>query len=73
MPKSYEFGIDFVNKILDCFYVGDFTGGESDFSKALNLFKNLNLRFLDGHFHLHKWRTNDPKLRKIISENTSNS
>ena len=62
-----------MNKILDCFYVDDFTGGESDFYKALDLFKKLKLRFLDGHFHLRKWRTNDPKLRKIISENTSNS
>ena len=71
--KTYEFDIDFVNKILDCFYVDDFTGGESDFYKALGLLKKLKLRFLDGHFHLSKWRTKDPKLRKIISENNSNS
>ena len=71
--KNYEFDIDFVNKILDSFYVDDFTGGESDFYEALDLFKKLKLRFLDGHFHLRKWRTNDPKLREIISENTSNS
>ena len=32
----------------------DFTGGESDFYKALDLFKKLKLRFLDGHFHLRK-------------------
>ena len=37
------------------------------------MFKKAKLRFFDGHFHLRKWRTNDPKLRKIISENTSNS
>ena len=71
--KNYEFDIDFVNKILDSFYVDDFTGGESDFYKALDLFKKLKLRFLDGHFHLRKRRTNDPKPREIISENTSNS
>ena len=71
--KNYEFGIDLANKTLDCFYVDGFTSGESDFYKALDLFKKLKLRFLDGYFHLRKWRTNDPKLRKIISENTSNS
>ena len=71
--KNYEFGIDFANKTLDCFYVDGFTSGESDFYKALDLFKKLKLRFLDGHFHLCKWRTSDPKLRKIILENTSNS
>ena len=69
--KNYEFDIH--NWILDCFYVDDFTGGESNFYKALDLFKKLKLKFLDGHFHLRKWRTNDSKLRKIISENTSNS
>ena len=52
--KNYEFDIDFVNKILDYFYVDDFTDGESDFYKALDLFKKLKLRFLDGHFHLRK-------------------
>ena len=57
-----EFDSDFVNKILDCFYVNDFTGAESDFYKALDLFKKLKMKFLDGYFHLHKWRTNDPKL-----------
>ena len=64
-----EFDSDFVNKILDCFYVNDFTGAESDFYKALDLFKKLKMKFLNGYFHLHKWRTNDPKLRKIILEN----
>ena len=70
--KNYEFDIDFVNKILGCFYVDDFTAGESDFYKDLDLFNKLKLTSLDGHFHLRKWRTNDPKLRWIISENTCN-
>ena len=71
--KNYEFDIDFANKIFDCFYVDDFTGNESDFYKALDLFKKLKLRFLDGHFRSRKWKNNDPKLLKFFSENTSNS
>ena len=43
--KNYEFDIDFINKILDCFYVDDFTGGDSDFSKAFGLFKKLKQIF----------------------------
>ena len=70
--KKYEFYIDFVNKIFDCFYVDDFTGSESDFYKALDLFKKLKL-FLDRNFHLRKWITDNPKLRKIMSVKTSNS
>ena len=69
----YELHFDFVNEIFDCFYADDFTGGESDFYKALDFFKKRKLRFLDKYFHLSKWRTDDPKLCKIISENTSNS
>ena len=74
LAKKFEFDIDFVNKIFDCFYIDYFTGDEGDFYKALDLLKKLKLRFLDGHFfHLRKWRTNDPKSRKIISEDASNS
>ena len=46
--KKYEFDTDFVNKILDCFYVDDF------YIAAV-------LRFLDRPFYLRKWRTNDTK------------
>ena len=55
------------------FYVDNFVSGDSDFYNAFDLFKKLKLRFLDGHFHLRKWRTNHLKLRKIVTENTSNS
>ena len=71
--KEYEFDIDIVNKFFYCFYTDDFTANEKNFYKALDLFKKLKLRFLDIHFHLCKSRTNDPKLRKIILENTFNS
>ena len=74
LAKNYEFDIYFVNKIFDCFYIDDFTGDERNFYKAIDLLKKLKLRFFDGHFFdLRKWRTNDPKSRKIISEDASNS
>ena len=38
--KTYEFDIDFVNKILDCFYVADITGWESDSTKLLTCLRN---------------------------------
>ena len=74
LAKNYEFDIYFVNKLFDCFYIDDFTGDERNFYKAIDLLKKLKLRFFDGHFFdLRKWRTNDPKSRKIISEDASNS
>ena len=71
--KNQEFDIDFVNKIFNCFDVDDFKCGQSNFYKTLDIFKKLKLIFLDRHSHLREWRTNDLKLRKVISENTSNS
>ena len=44
----YEFKIDFVNKI----YVDGFTDGESNFSKAFDLFRKLKLEFIKWHFYL---------------------
>ena len=36
---SYEFDIDFVNSVLNLFYVDGFTGSGNDFEKALHLHK----------------------------------
>ena len=43
-----------------------FTGGENDFEKALDLYKKLKIRFLEGLSHLRKWWANHPNLRKPI-------
>ena len=64
--QSYEFDIDFVNTVLNSFCVDAFMGGENDFEKALDLHKKVKKIFLEGLFHLRKWRTNHPKLRKLI-------
>ena len=52
--------------VLNSFYVDDFTEGENDFEKALDMYKKLKIRFLEGLFHLRRRRTNQPKLRKLI-------
>ena len=66
--KKYEFDIDFMNKIFDCFY-GD---GLQSSTTFLTWLKKLKLRFLNRLFYYRKWTTNNPKLHKIISENTFN-
>jgi len=35
---------------------------------AFDLFKKLQLRFLEGHFWLRKWRTNNDELKKRIND-----
>ena len=35
------------------------------------LYRKLKVRFLEGQFHLRKWRTNNTKLRHILNDNES--
>ena len=64
--NDFNFTSDFVTKIVDSFFVDDFT-----VEKAYLLFKKLKLRFLEGHFNIRKWRTNDKGLRKLICDNNT--
>ena len=66
---NYEFDGEFAQKVLDFFYVDDFSSGENTLERAFELFKKLKIRFSERLFYLRKWRTNDPKLRNLISEN----
>ena len=69
--KSYEYGEEFIAAVINSFFVDDYTGGEADFEKALILYRKLKVRFLEGQFHLRKWRTNNTKLRHILNDNES--
>ena len=66
--QKYDFDIDFINTVFNSFYVDNFVGGENGVEGAFLLFKKLKLRFLEGLFHLKKWKTNDLKLRESISD-----
>ena len=65
---NYEYDQAFVEKIVNSFYVDDFSGGDSSFEMALELYKNLRVRFGEGYFNQRKWRANYANLRKLISE-----
>ena len=66
--QKYDFDIDFINTVFNSFYVDNFVGGENGVEGAFLLFEKLKLRFLEGLFHLKKWKTNDLKLRESISD-----
>ena len=51
--QSYNFDKEFIDKVLSSFFV-DFIGGDESVAKAFELFKKLCVRFLEGHFLLHK-------------------
>ena len=68
--KSYQFDEKFYQSVIQSFFVDDFVGGEQTINTTLELFKKLRLRFLEGHFWLRKWRTNNETLRSRIKEIT---
>ena len=71
MHKSTILTFDFINTVFNSFYVHDFAGRENSYEGSLLLFKKLKLRFIEGLFHLKKWKTNDLKLQEFISNSNS--
>ena len=69
--QSYDFDKKITDKVLSSFFVDDFIGGEESVAKAFELFKKLRIRFLEGHFLLRKWKTNNLELRNLITHNNS--
>ena len=62
---------DYVKKTLLSFFIDGFTRGEFSIDTAFELYKKLKLRFLESHFNLRKWRTNNKKLHEKINETES--
>ena len=69
---NYIYDEAFVQKIGISFYVDNFSGGDTSFGTAIELYKKLRVRFAEGYFNLRKWRTNYANLKKLISETGQN-
>ena len=69
---NYKYDKVFVEKIENSFYVDDFSGGGTSFETAIELYKELRVRFAEGYFKLRKCRTNDANLRKLLYETAQN-
>ena len=62
-----HFDPEFVMQVLRPFFIDHFSGGSKTTTAAFELYKKLKIRFLEVHFNLTKWRTNDKQLRLLIS------
>ena len=62
---------DYVQKSLLSFFIDDFTGRKFSIDTTFELYKKLKSRFLESHFNLRKWRTNNQKLREKFNETES--
>ena len=56
---------EFVKKLVDSFYVGDFVGGGASSSGVVDLYSKTVNWMADGGFKLRKWLTNDQSVRKF--------
>ena len=59
---------EFVKKLIDSFYVGDFMGGGASSSGVVDLYSKTVNWMADGGFKLRKWLTNDQSVREKISK-----
>ena len=57
-----------IEKILQCLYADDFTGGSNTSTEAYALYQLLKRVLIDGGFPIHKFLTNDPELLSLVSD-----
>ena len=66
--SQYNADPEFVENLLNSFYVDDLVSGEGSVERALSLYQKSNKRLSEGGFNLRKWISNSPKLLELISE-----
>ena len=66
--KNYNYDPESITTVLRSFFVDDFTGGSHKTQKTFELLKKLKNRFFEGKLRVTKWRANNTKLRKLISD-----
>ena len=54
--------------MLEGFYVDDLVSGGNTTEDAFELYDKAKIRMENGGFRLHKWKTNDLKLRQKIEQ-----
>ena len=66
--SQYNADPEFVENLLNSFYVDDLVSGEESVERALSLYQKSKKRLSEGGFNLRKWISNSPKLLELISE-----
>lgn len=61
-------GPQFVNQFLHSIYVDDVVYGSSDDNRTYDLYRWSKTKLAEGGFHLKKFVTNSPALRRLIEE-----
>ena len=62
---------EFVKCVIDSLYVDDFAGGGQKTDEVYDLYKKILEKMAEGGFTMHKWKTNNPELRRKVEETSS--
>ena len=64
--SQYNADPEFVENLLNSFYVDDLVSGEESVERALSLYQKSKKRLSEGGFNLRKWISNSPKFLELI-------
>ena len=67
VEKYKDIDPEFVRKTLSSMYVDDLNSGVKTTADGITMYKKWKERFGEAGLELRKWRTNDEKLRLLIS------
>ena len=59
---------EFVKRVIDSLYVDDFARSEQKTDEVYDLHKKIREKMAEGGFTMHKWKTNNPELRRKVEE-----
>ena len=59
---------EFVKRVIDRLYVDDFAESRQKTDKVYDLYKKIREKMAEGGFTMHKWKTNNPELRRKVEE-----
>jgi len=65
---QYQADPEFVENLLNSFYVDDLVSGEKNLEKYLSLYQKSKKCLSEGGFNLRKWISNPPQLLELICE-----
>ena len=66
--SQYQADPEFVENLLNSFYVDDLVTGEQNLGRCLSLYQKSKKCLSEGGFNLRKWISNSPKLLELICE-----
>ena len=69
--SQYSLDAQFVENLLNSFFIDDLVSGERNLERCLLLYEKSKKCLSEGGFNLRKWISNSPQLLELILEDTT--